>query len=343
MENYDKAVAELIDRYVYAVTKRLPEAQRADIEKELRGLIDDMLMSRTKGTAPSASDAEAILRELGRPSTLAAKYRGSEQYLIGPEYFDIYIMIVKIVVTVAACATAFALVIGYATSPPANLWQAIGSFFASAVSSAVSAFAVVTFVFAMIERYADKKVKSKGIEWKPSDLPPVPVEKAVIKKSEPIVGIVFAVIGIVIFNFAPWLFGAGDLSGRTFIPVFDLGILTGMLPLIDALFLISILKETARLAIGRYDFRLASIVSVLNVVYLIVFLYVFAPPAIWNPGFIQSLNAAYGWGWTVTAEAAAAWSIAIRVIIGLTIFGVIVDTITTIVRSFRHRDTRKPV
>lgn len=40
---------ELIDRYIYAVTKKLPQKQREDIEKELRTLIDDMLEERCAG------------------------------------------------------------------------------------------------------------------------------------------------------------------------------------------------------------------------------------------------------------------------------------------------------
>lgn len=33
---------EMIDRYIYAVTQRLPEQQRADIKQELIGLIEDI-------------------------------------------------------------------------------------------------------------------------------------------------------------------------------------------------------------------------------------------------------------------------------------------------------------
>jgi hypothetical protein len=89
-----------------------------------------MLADRTKGATPRKEDVEAVLKELGRPTALAAKYRGSKQYLIGPDYFDLYMMIVRIVVIVAPCATAFAQVIGYATNPPVNVFEAIGMFFA---------------------------------------------------------------------------------------------------------------------------------------------------------------------------------------------------------------------
>lgn len=340
MESYEKTVAEMIDRYVYAVTKRLPEAQRADIEKELRGLIDDMLQDRTGGARPKKEDIEAVLKELGRPSALAAKYRGVEQHLIGPEYFDLYAMILKIVLIVAPCATAFAQIIGYAVSPPENVFESIGLFLSSVISAAISAFAIVTIIFAVIDRYA-KKSEKPDESWKPSDLPPVPATKAVISRGEPIVGIIFAIFGIIIFNVAPWLFGANDLEGRTFIPVFNLDALVSMMPLINVMFCLGILKETAKLIIGRYDVKLAISITILNVLSLMLFLYIFAPPAIWNANFMTSLYNAYGWEWTVTKEAATAWGIIPKVIIGLAIFGHIVDTITVFTRSLLHGGSKK--
>jgi len=326
METYEKAVAELIDRYVYAVTKRLPQAQREDIEKELRGLIDDMLMDRTNGAPPSKEDAEAVLKELGRPSALAAKYRGEEQHLIGPEYFDIYMMVMKVITIVAASATAFAMIIGFIVTPPINVFEAFGKFLSGIISAAINAFAIVTIIFAVIERYA-KHETLKGEDWKPSDL-----------QSEPIVGLVFAVLGIIIFNAAPWLFGAGEITGNTFfpvsfIPVFNLDVLYRMLPLINIMFCVGILKEVARLVIGRYDFRLAIAVAIFNVISLVLTVYIFAPPAIWNQGFMSSLSTAYGWEWSIIQKA----------IVGLSIFGIVVDTITTAVRAFRHSLPREKV
>ena len=78
---------DLIDRYVYQVVRRLPQSQRADIEAELRGLIDDMLSARGGG---KREDVIAVLRELGRPAELAFRYSGSRRSLIGPEYYDTY-------------------------------------------------------------------------------------------------------------------------------------------------------------------------------------------------------------------------------------------------------------
>ena len=61
---------ELIERYIYAVTKRLPYKMRADIEKELRALIDDMLEQRCGDVLPSEHDIRVVLTKSARPRSL---------------------------------------------------------------------------------------------------------------------------------------------------------------------------------------------------------------------------------------------------------------------------------
>ena len=56
-----------VDRYVYDVVRRLPKDQRADIEMELRALIDDML----EGTAKDEPAVDQVLQSLGNPAALA--------------------------------------------------------------------------------------------------------------------------------------------------------------------------------------------------------------------------------------------------------------------------------
>lgn len=88
---------EVIDRYIYAVTQRLPEQQREDIKRELQSLIEDMLEERIPAGQASKEDVESVLLELGHPNELAAKYRGYERYLIGPMLLDTYLTTLKIV------------------------------------------------------------------------------------------------------------------------------------------------------------------------------------------------------------------------------------------------------
>ena len=55
---------ELIERYIYAVGKKLPRKQREDIGKELTSLIMDELDARTGGGEPSKEDISAVLKEM---------------------------------------------------------------------------------------------------------------------------------------------------------------------------------------------------------------------------------------------------------------------------------------
>lgn len=332
---YDgKMNKDLIDRYVYQVIKRLPQAQREDIEQELRGLIDDMLSARAD--APSKEDVTTVLRELGHPAELASKYSGTKRWLIGPGYFDIYLMVLKIVLAVTGFGMLLAQVIGFVSAPPQDVWTAFGLFFGSVIGGLIQAFAWVTGIFALIEHFA-KDAPYRGKDWNPADLPPVPVQKATIKRSEPIVGIVFTVLFLVIMNVSPQLFGAYfpvDGSMRV-VPVFDLNVFYRLLPLIDVMICLGILKELLRLVIGRYTVGLSAALVVINVLSMIMFIWLFGPASgIWNADFMTQI----GTEWSLSAQAAQLWSIVPKILVGLAIFGNVVDSIQLVVRAFRHRE-----
>lgn len=340
MQN-EKAMNDLIDRYVYQVVKQLPQAQRADIDKELRGLIDDMLSARTAN--PGKADVEAVLKELGHPFQLAAKYKGSSRFLIGPEYFDTYWFVLKIVLAAVAFGMALAQIIGNIVTPPTNIWMTIAMFFASIFSGLVQAFAWVTGIFALIEHFAREK-PWKNPEWKPGDLPPVPEQKAVIKKSEPIVGIIFSILWLILITTAPQLLGAyiapaGQVTNwagnlHAIVPIFNLTVLQQMMPLVVVIICLGIVKEVFRLAEGRYTVRLAIATTILNAATLILFIWVYGGPAIWNADFITALNV----GWGADSTAAHIWSIMPKILVGLAVFGNVVDSITAFARALRHRD-----
>ena len=67
---------ELVNRYVYEVTKRIPKEQRNEIEMELRELIEDMA---------EGAPLEEVFVKLGDPAVFARKYREDKNYVISPE------------------------------------------------------------------------------------------------------------------------------------------------------------------------------------------------------------------------------------------------------------------
>lgn len=177
-------------------------------------------------------------------------------------------------------------------------------------------------------------------DWKPGDLPPVPAEKAGIKKSEPIAGIIFGIIFLILLNTAPYWIGiaveAVEHEGISIIPIFNAEVFSKMLLFINAIVCLGILKEILRLLAGHYTIKLAIAITVINIISLIATIYVFANPAIWNSGLMASLQAAYGIDAAVTEKLNKFWTMIPHIIVGLAVFGTIVDTITTIAKSIRY-------
>ena len=77
----------LTDRYVWAAARTLPDAQRAEFDRELRERIGDATDALVEtGRAPADAERMALV-ELGDPAALAASYVDRPLQLIGPRYY----------------------------------------------------------------------------------------------------------------------------------------------------------------------------------------------------------------------------------------------------------------
>ena len=89
---------DLVDRYLRAVAKALPEQQREDIIRELSEDIRSEVEDRQGqlGRALTHEELEALLKKRGNPLLIAAKYRQDHRslafgrQLVGPELFPFY-------------------------------------------------------------------------------------------------------------------------------------------------------------------------------------------------------------------------------------------------------------
>lgn len=88
---------DLIDRYLNAVAAQLPQDDRADITAELRDLILSRFEAKEEelGRALTEDEQEAILREIGHPLVVAARYRKGPDSLVGPALFPYWLFGVK--------------------------------------------------------------------------------------------------------------------------------------------------------------------------------------------------------------------------------------------------------
>lgn len=270
----------MIERYVYDVTRRLPENTRIEVSRELAANIDDML-----GEDRSEENIKKVLIELGEPRVLAANYRQKPRYLVSPEWMDDYLQTLKIVIIVFASISLVSGLIENILNPEAtNLIEIIFEVFFSVISqivqSALSAFAIVTIIFASISAYQQKnKTKCK---WDPEDLPEVPkgnVRK--ISRVESIIGLTMSIIFGTLFIYFLWnnqtyigWFEGNDFE-RVTVAFFNDSVFKPFMPFIIINIVISVAVNLVKLRVGHWNISVAVIHTFEQIISIII-LFVFA-------------------------------------------------------------------
>lgn len=254
---------DLIERYLYAITRRLPADQRSDISTELRTLISDMLEERCGALPPTAKDVRVVLTELGTPGEMVRKYTDGEgKCLIGQPYYSQYLFVLKIVFICVTGGIIVAAVLSLATGELEDaVVQTFGWIGSLAVSLAI-AFSFITVLFAIFSR--------RGIEVEVmgslDDLPPVPRETKVTTRGDAVVGIVFSLVAAAVFLLAPDLLNA--LSFRSDgIPLdpFNIEVIRASAWVIVAWTLLCIAGASFQLVEGRFTPRLFVVTCIVDV------------------------------------------------------------------------------
>ena len=157
----------LVERYLAAIERGLPQAQAADIKAELR----DVLLSRIEeqeeklGHPLTRAELEALLVDFGHPLVVAGRYRRI-QHLIGPEVFPFWWAALKTTLAVLAGVYLVLTIVAVAIKGPGVLHGVAPSLWTAGLIS----FAVVTLVAVVMELYVPARILQK---WRPSQLPPV--------------------------------------------------------------------------------------------------------------------------------------------------------------------------
>ncbi len=256
----------LTERYIYAVTKKLPHRIREDVSKELTTLIDDMLESRCGSVKPTDKDVRVVLTELGTPSELASQYLTDKtNYLIGPEYYQSYKTILLIVIAATSfgmCLSAFMTLL-FESKVNLSLFY-LFEWFGNIFMSLIMAFGFVTLFFAYFER---KGIKFDMDDTDLNDLPTIPIRQETIPKSSVIFGIASSIIFCILFLLIPGIFSF--LYESEIIPIFNPVSIRKMWYLFILFTLLSLSKEFYKLYIGRYTRNLAVFLTIANLLSLI--------------------------------------------------------------------------
>lgn len=238
---------DLTERYIYAVTRRLPRKQREDVSMELRCLIDDMLTERCGDVLPTEKDIRVVLTELGTPQELYAKYdEEADRCLIGQPYYSTYkfvMGIVAIAVTIGMTVSSVILQLLEPQSVPGML----GRWFTMVYNSLLASFAIVTLLFAFFQHKGIRLTEPFNFD----DLPPVPKKTQEISRWESIAGIMFCVIFAVLFLFTPQVFCV--IREGLVISLFEIETVKQTWFIIVAFAACGIIRESVQLMEGRYN------------------------------------------------------------------------------------------
>lgn len=158
----------LIEDYLRAVGFLLPKEQRDDITAELR----DTILSRIEGREAelhrtlAPDEIEAILREIGHPLVVAARYREGPQHVVGPTLYPYWMFAVKAAVTIQVAVASLIFVVRLLSG--AEFGRAFTQAFATGFSGAISLIGFATLAAWLIER---RTVKVDYLDnWRVKDL-----------------------------------------------------------------------------------------------------------------------------------------------------------------------------
>lgn len=328
-----------IERYTYDVARRLPEQNRAEVRKELDANIKDMLPDH-----PTEEDVKKALLTLGYPRVLAANYRTKQRYLISPEWMEDYLQVLKIVLIVFG---SIALVSGILTrmleGTTEFTFEWIGEFVGGTIgdvwNALLSAFAVVTLIFAGIE--AGSKSSSAKCAWKIEDLPEVPKGNTKkISRTESILGIVLSAV----FGFL-WVYLlyynqtmlTGYVDGVRYSPIFVDAAIRPYIPFFVVGTVLSITSHYVRLLSGRYTLSVATVDTVEKVFSLGLGILFLTNANLLNPAFLAEVDTILNLG--VDAIRGYIGNGATGILV-LSSIGTLVEIITTWVKALR-KDTPK--
>lgn len=266
----------MIERYIYAVTRELPEQYRAEIADELEALINDLLTGMDMDV-PEERKVETVLRELGNPKEFANRYRGKERYLIGPKLFEQYLFVLKIVVLSVFVGISVATGISVMFSGD-NAGELVLTYVGSLFSAVLQGAAWVTGIFALLE-YKDVSLDSDGEneQWDPRTLPEIPARKALIPRGESVFAIIATTVFLPLFFFFADKIGIYYKVGNDieFLPVFMDHSLAALKVTILVVFVLNILSEVIKLVKDRWTLRVALATTALDVIsasWLVLFL-----------------------------------------------------------------------
>ena len=342
--NINQNARELLDRYLFAVKKELSGTEREDITNEIESHIFDELEGRFPESEEITKEKlEEIFTEMGSPRKVAWQFR-PQRALIGPKFYPIYVIVARILVAVVVGALLLSNVITTILGTPDSFWQVLGNFLGSAWSGALSAFGMITLIFAGIERATEGKSwedmkdfeELKEInEYKSSELPQLPLREKKFDRVGTVFEIIFGMIGLAFLTYIqssggaiPFRINAGEglqniqVLTENYLPLIPFALAITGLELARS---ITLFVQGHHSGLTNWWNIAAQVANVILVGFILK-----AMPII----TLEGLNAVWPNANLSNLESLA--NTGLSVLLGLAIFGTIIDVIVKVYREIKE-------
>ncbi|MBQ2936262.1 MAG: hypothetical protein IJD96_08530 [Lachnospiraceae bacterium] len=321
---------DLVERYIYAVTKKLPYKTREDVAQELETLIEDMLKERCGDITPTEKDVKVVLTELGTPTELYEQYAGDgKKCLIGPNYYHTYLFVLKLVLICEAVGLTIAQIVSAVVNGQELIWyMAIWQWFGMLLSGSISAFGFVTALFAFFEYKEISLDTNSGFE----DLPPVPKKEERISKGETIFGIAISVIFLVVFLICPEIFTCGVIDGKM-IPIFSTEVIKSTWYILFVFSALGITRDVVKLVDGKYTKRVMLTTLVTDILSAVCTVWWLTNKNIMNPEFTSSVSSLFEGDGAFIANVFANFQ---YFFMGVILFALLLDCVITVIKWAKY-------
>ena len=323
---------DLIDRYIYAVTKHMKSAMKKGVAAELETIIQDMLEERCEDVTPTERDIKVVLTELGTPNELASKYKGETQdCLIGQPYYSLYVYVLKIVTVCISGGMVLAQIMAALTSH--TIWYiAIYRTIGGILGGILTGFAFVTLLFAFFYK---RGIKVEGLSNGIDNLPPVPQKTNQISKADSIIGIIFSVLFTLVFLVCPQIICIAFVKNGVSVyePLFNLEYIRQTWYLILAFGILGIAKESVKLIDGSYTKRVMIVTIITNLIDgLLTFIWLLNG-RIMNSAFFDGVEQLFGENAEIIPKIFMHFN---KLFLAIIIFALAINCIETVVKSVKY-------
>lgn len=286
----------LTDRYVWAVLRAVPAAQRADLEPEVRALVADAIEARTGEPTPTGATAEAAeraaLTELGDPGLLAARYADRPQYLLGPALFPEWKRLLTLLLPIVVPVVSIVVLAANLLSD-APVGQAVASAVSTGFTVTIQMLFWFTLVFALAERFGGQDAL-RGKAWTIADLPELPESGrlGIVDAISTVVANVFVIGSILWVQLLPPIV----LEGHAF-PLFDPALWSFWLPYFIVVSLAEIAFTIVLYMRGRWTLTFAAVNAVLGAAFAVPALWLLQNDLLFNPLLVDKVGSATDGTW----------------------------------------------